>query len=419
MNIFDLYNKYKQTFKVSTDTRSLEKDSVFFALKGDNFNANHFAEKALQLGASYVVIDEKEYYKENERYILVKDVLQSLQELASFHRKKLEIPIIALTGSNGKTTTKELVNVVLSQKYNIVATKGNLNNHIGVPLTLLSMTPDTEICIVEMGANHFGEIKDLCEIAIPDYGYITNFGKAHLEGFGSLDGVIKAKTELYTFLKKSEGIVFYNPNDAVQEQKTKQQKRFKTGINIHQIPSNNFVKTQLNNTNITSKLLGDYNFNNIAAAISIGQYFDVSNEQIKRAIESYTPNNKRSQLITKGKTRIILDAYNANPTSMIAAISSFAKDGIEKKVLILGDMFELGESTKTEHQKIADLATALGFEKIVLIGNIFYEIKNKIVEQFRTYDDFKNSFNKTDYSNTRILIKGSRGMALERIVELF
>lgn len=415
----ELYNKYSKTYKVATDTRSIEKGAVFFALKGANFNANQFAEKALAKGASYVVIDDEKFYKKNEHYILVKDVLQTLQKLATYHRKKLGIPVIALTGSNGKTTTKELINVVLSKKYSVSATIGNLNNHIGVPLTLLSMTPKTQIGIVEMGANHFHEIDFLCKITQPNYGYITNFGKAHLEGFGSLNGVIKAKTELYRYLKINEGVAFVNVNDKVQIEKTKNQKLHKIGLSIKNLPTNSFVKVQVDAIVIKSNLLGAYNYNNISTAIGIGLYFDVSLASIKDALECYVPDNKRSQLIEKKDITIILDAYNANPTSMQAAIESFRNHIANRKILILGDMFELGESAEIEHQMIADLASDIVFDKLILLGKNFYKTTNSKAIRYLTFADFKTTFNKDDYQDATILIKGSRGMTLERVVDLF
>ncbi len=418
MTIRDLYQLYCKTYTVSTDTRKLPKNCLFFALKGENFNANKFAKTALSDGASYVVIDDKDFYQKDPRYILVDNVLETLQELASFHRKKLGIPIIALTGSNGKTTTKELIDAVLLKKIKTTATLGNLNNHIGVPLTLLSMTPKTEMGIVEMGANHFEEIALLCDIASPDFGYITNFGKAHLEGFGSLEGVVKAKSELYQCLAKNDGIAFVNHHDIIQVQKTIEQKRQIIGDHITNVPSRDFVKVRFDDVYIESNLLGDYNYYNLMAAIGIGQYFKVPNDMIKAAIESYVPTNKRSQLLKIGNKEIILDAYNANPTSMRAALTSFISSYRKNKVLILGDMFELGESAAQEHQQVLDLAVELGFKNIKLIGEHFYQTTETIAEKYKNFKVFTKAFVKSDYDSTSILIKGSRGMALERILEL-
>ncbi len=421
MKISDIYQLYIKSYTVSTDTRNLEKDCMFFALQGESFNANKFAEKALSEGAAHVIIDDKAYYKNDSRYILVKSVLETLQSLAAYHRKKLGIPILALTGSNGKTTTKELVNVVMSTKYATVATTGNLNNHIGVPLTLLSMNPNTEFGIVEMGANHFDEIARLCEITQPNYGYITNFGKAHLEGFGSLEGVIKAKTELYQYLDKSNGIAFVNHLDAIQLEKSENQKRHCIGANVKNIESQGFVQVQFDTCNLTSNLLGSYNFFNLMAAIVIGQYFEIPNEIIKGALESYVPNNKRSELIKKGSTQFILDAYNANPTSMRAALMSFQSDVSMNIALILGDMFELGKDAAIEHQHILNLVLDLGFKDCVLIGKNFYATSNvnAAVKKYEDFTAFEKEFCKTSYENKTVLIKGSRGMALERVLELF
>lgn len=419
MTISEIYQLFKKTNSVSTDTRKIEKDSVFFALKGASYNANEFATEALIKGASYVVIDDKAYSKADNRYILVDDVLKTLQDLASYHRQELGIPIIALTGSNGKTTTKELLYAVLSKKLKATATKGNLNNHIGVPLTLLSMTAKTEIGIVEMGANHFGEIADLAEIAKPNYGYITNFGKAHLEGFGSLEGVVKAKTELYNYLKSNNGLAFVNNFDEKQLAESKDQKRHCIGKNIKNIDSSDFVKVHFDGLDVNSNLLGSYNYSNIVAAIEIGQYFDVSSDKIKSALEIYVPSNKRSQLIEVSSTKIILDAYNANPTSMSAALSSFAANLGSKKMLILGDMFELGNSSELEHQQIANMATNSGFESVVLIGYNFFKTKKTNARRFKEFSDFEAVFKQKEYANASLLIKGSRGMELERVVDLF
>ncbi len=425
MNIEQLHDLFLKCHSVCTDTRKIKENDMFFALKGDNFNGNTYAKQAISLGAKYVIIDEPEYYK-NTQTILVDNVLETLQELAAFHRTFLNIPIIALTGSNGKTTTKELINATLSQKYKTTATVGNLNNHIGVPLTLLSMTKNTEIGIVEMGANHLKEIEFLCSIAKPDYGYITNFGKAHLEGFGSIDGVIKGKSELYNFLIKNNKTVFVNGNDAIQLENTKQSNAYIFGNNDHFDIQISFIEAQpnvcvsYNNLTIQSHLIGEYNFNNIAAAIAIANYFKVDGNDIKKAIEAYFPKNNRSQVIEKSSNKIILDAYNANPTSMRAALLNFEKLNDKIKVAILGDMFELGQDAEKEHQNIVDLASTQLLDKIILIGANFYKTKivSSKVEVFESFDDFKNSFNHSELEFATILIKGSRGMALERVLEL-
>ncbi len=418
MEIEQLYSLYSQNFKVDTDTRKIRNGSIFFALKGENFNGNKFALDALKKGADYAVIDEKQD-KNNPQLILVDDVLKTLQKLANFHRKRLNIPIIALTGSNGKTTTKELINAVLSQKFKVTATEGNLNNHIGVPLTLLSMTPATEIGIVEMGANHLKELEFSCKIAEPNYGYITNFGKAHLEGFGGEQGVIKGKSELYNYLKACDGIVFINQDDNIQVKQSAGIKKIAFDSKIIQlIHANPFVISSFKNITIKSQLIGKYNFTNISAAIAIGNYFSISPDKIKLGIKSYLPTNNRSQIIKKGNTQIILDAYNANPSSMAVAIENFNQLDALNKIVFLGDMFELGKSSNIEHQKIADLVTSLHFNKVYLIGKAFSTVTVKNAFQFESFEAFKKSQNYINVNNTSILVKGSRGMALERLLDL-
>lgn len=416
MKIKEIYSHYIKNYLVDTDTRKIRKGSLFFALKGANFNGNKFAKEALKLGASLAIIDEKEY--ESENTILVDNVLETLQKLANYHRKQLAIPIIGLTGSNGKTTTKELINVVLSKKYRTTATLGNLNNHIGVPLTLLSMTPKTEIGIVEMGANHHKEIALLSSIAEPDFGYITNFGKAHLEGFGSVEGVIEAKSELYTHIIKSKKTVFVNPNDAIQVEKTKEAKTILFDESIQFANVNPFVKLSFKNKEIQSNLIGKYNYNNIAAAITIGNFFNIPFELIKQAIEEYTPTNNRSQIIKKGSNKIILDAYNANPTSVKAALENFSLLKDKNKVVVLGDMFELGKDSEIEHQTISQICEELNFNKVFLVGENFNQIKTKN-QTFATFSELKNYFTHNKISDSSFLIKGSRGMALERLLEVF
>ncbi|APG65024.1 UDP-N-acetylmuramoyl-tripeptide--D-alanyl-D-alanine ligase [Tenacibaculum todarodis] len=415
MKIEELYKLYSQHFLVETDTRKIRKNTLFFALKGDNFNGNKFAAEALKKGALYSVIDEIEY-QTSKNIILVDNVLKTLQELANYHRRQLSIPILALTGSNGKTTTKELINAVLSKQYKTTATLGNLNNHIGVPLTLLSMDNNTEIGIVEMGANHPKEIEFLSKIVEPDFGYITNFGKAHLEGFGSLEGVIEAKSELYNFLNENNKTVFVNPKDTIQLEKTNKMIRILFDESIGFIEVNPFVKLSFQNVDVQSNLIGAYNFSNIAAAITIGQYFNVSSKEIKNAIENYISTNNRSQIIEKFSNKIILDAYNANPTSMKAALENFNILNAAKKTIILGDMFELGETSLEEHQNIADLASSFYFDNVFLIGENFCKTETDSY-QFKSFEDLKKYLSNNTIDNSAILIKGSRGMALERIVD--
>lgn len=420
MEIQELYQLYLTNPLIDTDTRNIRSKSIFFALKGEQFNGNKFAEEAIQKGASFAVVDEN-HFPNNLNIILVNDVLKTLQELANYHRNQLKIPIFSLTGSNGKTTTKELINAVLSKKFNTIATQGNLNNHIGVPLTLLSLTFETEIGIVEMGANHQKEIEFLCSIAEPNYGYITNFGKAHLEGFGGVEGVIKGKSELYDFIKKINGLVFFNSNDELQLQKTMDMKRvsFEVGNgSIELVKADPFVIIKYNDKEIQSQLIGSYNVNNIAAAITIGEFFKVPEEAIIDAIENYVPSNNRSQLMKLKSNTIFMDAYNANPSSMKVALENFSQIKEESKVVILGDMFELGDESLKEHQAIADLLQHLNFENAFLIGAHFHNVNTKYAKQFKSFDDFKNNFDTSKINNSTILIKGSRGMALERVLDL-
>jgi len=417
MEIEKLYKIIKGK-KIVTDSRKIIADCVFFALKGDNFNGNIFAGEALNKGASVAIVDEKKYATPHNA-ILVDNVLSQLQQLALYHRKKLNIPIIALTGSNGKTTTKELIREVLSQKFKVCATVGNFNNHIGVPLTLLTMAKDTEIGIVEMGANHPKEIEFLCKIAQPNYGYVTNFGKAHLEGFGSLQGVIKAKTELYAYLKQNSQKVFVNIKDKIQLKQTKGLNKiaFNKG-EVKLLNSNPFIELAFADVVIKSKLTGTYNFDNMAAAIAIGQYFKVPTPSIKEALENYEPKNNRSEILKTGDLQIIMDAYNANPTSMHAALDNLNQLKQKPKYAILGDMFELGNSSKKEHQALVDKLTELNIKQVYLIGEKFYQskIKKNNILQFKNFDDFKTKFKKP--KKGILLIKASRGMALERVLDL-
>ncbi len=425
MDINHIHSLFLKCNSISIDTRKIEANSFFVAIKGDRFDANTFAKEALEKGALYVIIDNPKYFID-ERTLVVEDSLTALQELAKFHRTYLNVPIIAITGSNGKTTTKELIQVVLSKKYNIKATIGNLNNHIGVPLTLLSFTKQTEIGIVEMGANHQKEIEFLCSIAQPDFGYITNFGKAHLEGFGGLEGVIKGKSEMYEYLISNEKLIFVNFDDAIQVEKTKKAKthtfgfnKSDTAVNISEIKANPFVSITYKNEVIASNLIGLYNATNISAAITIGTYFNVSLPEIKDAIEGYIPENNRSQLIKKNSNEIILDAYNANPSSMAVAIANFLQLEKPLKVAILGDMFELGEESREEHKGIRNLLSDESQVTTFFIGNDFYQ--NKIDKEnlhfYETFEAFLVDFKKLQFENHTILIKGSRGMAMERILE--
>jgi UDP-N-acetylmuramoyl-tripeptide--D-alanyl-D-alanine ligase len=425
MTIQKIHELFLTCTKISIDTRKIESNSFFVAIKGDRFDANTFAKEALEKGAGYVIIDNPDYFID-ERTIVVDDSLATLQELAKFHRQYLKLPIIALTGSNGKTTTKELINVVLSKKYNTVATIGNLNNHIGVPLTLLSFTPKTEIGIVEMGANHQKEIEFLCEIAQPDYGYVTNFGKAHLEGFGGVEGVIKGKSEMYAYLKASQKSVFVNLDDAIQNAKTEDFNRItfsqndeKASVYIEKVTANPFVKINAFGLAINSHLIGLYNANNINAAITIGNYFKVSVNDIKAAIESYIPENNRSQLLTKGSNEIILDAYNANPSSMRVALENFIQLDKNNKMVIIGDMYELGQESLAEHEAIVDFLNQNASFDCYFVGKDFFAnaIQNEKFHFYESFEDFIRFLETVNPENKMLLIKGSRGMALERTLD--
>ena len=397
MEIAQLYQYFSGCSALSTDTRNIKANSIFFALKGENFDANTFAAEALTLGARYVVIDNPEY-KTSDRMLLVEDSLKALQQLAQHHRRQLGLPVIALTGSNGKTTTKELINAVLSKKYNTKATVGNLNNHIGVPLTLLSFTTDTEIGIVEMGANHQKEIEMLCDLAEPNFGYITNFGKAHLEGFGGYDGVIKGKSELYTYLSTHTKTAFVNLDDSLQQEKTADMSRFTFAtdsydgnVRIESIEANPMVSLIYNKLHIKSHLIGIYNASNISAAITIGNYFKVEDNEIKQAIEQYIPTNNRSQLTEKNGHKIILDAYNANPSSMSAAVANFIQLDEEPKIAVLGDMFELGNESLEEHRKLVKYLAKEKDVKVIFVGKDFYANKTEDAHLhfFESYNDLK------------------------------
>ncbi len=427
MKLETVYSYFLKSAGICTDTRNIEKGCLFVALRGDNFNGNTFTQQALDKGAFKVIIDDISQHKNTGETILCKNSLVLLQKLATYHRQKLNIPIIALTGSNGKTTTKEIINAVLSKKFKTTATQGNLNNHIGVPLTLLSMTKDTQICVVEMGANHKKEIKALCKIAEPNFGYITNFGKAHIEGFGSIQGVIEGKSELYKYITKEKGTLFFNADDSIQSKLlgnhtakigfSQEKKNFYT---LKQIDTNPYVALQAAKKTIKSNLIGGYNFTNICAGVVIGDFFDIPLNDIKQAIEEYLPTNNRSQLITKGNTQIILDAYNANPTSMMAALQHFNTIRGDSKMVFLGDMFELGETAQKEHQKIVDYLTNSNIDEIYLIGSYFSKTKSRVknIYQFTSFEALKKAFNNIIAEDTTILIKASRSMALERILPM-
>ncbi len=425
MTIIEIHKIFLQSSGIEIDTRKIKPNSLFIALKGERFDANIFANEAIEKGASFVIIDNKNYFID-ERTILVEDSLSTLQELAKFHRKYLDLIIIAITGSNGKTTTKELIQIVLAKKFNTKATLGNLNNHIGVPLTLLSFNDKTEIGIIEMGANHQKEIEFLCEITLPDYGYITNFGKAHLEGFGGVEGVIKGKSEMYTYLQLNNKKAFVNFDDTIQEEKTSKFERITfskinqaCNVFIKKVSANPMVSIYYKNIQIKSHLIGLYNANNINAAITIGNYFGVSEEKIKKAIESYIPENNRSQLVSKNSNEIILDAYNANPSSMLVALENFIQLDKPKKVIIIGDMFELGVESLHEHKSIIEYLKNVNLIQCFFIGKDFYLNKSEKENYYfyKDFDSFTEFLKENHFLNSMILIKGSRGMSLERALE--
>jgi UDP-N-acetylmuramoyl-tripeptide--D-alanyl-D-alanine ligase len=425
MEINQIYQKYKETTSVSTDTRKIEKDCMFFALKGPNFNGNTFAEEALRQGAKYAVIDEAEFRKD-ERFILVEDVLTSLQQLANYHRWQLAIPIIAITGSNGKTTTKELVNAVLAKKYRTYATRGNLNNHIGIPLTLLAMDESIELGIVEMGANHQKEIEGYCKIAEPDYGLITNIGKAHLEGFGGEEGVKKGKGELYDYLLKSGKNIFLNTDDEILKSISKfsDPVTYPNPGNFYEcsfIDASPFIRFKTEDGIVNTQIIGSYNFPNIAGALCIGKYFKVPAEAANEAIASYNPENNRSQVIKKEDLTLILDAYNANPSSMKAAIENFAAMSTSnKKVMVLGDMFELGEQSEGEHRNLGKLISSFQFDSVFLCGKMMKYAADELksAQYFSEKAELEKFIENNKPKDSTVLIKGSRGMGLETLVRL-
>ena len=426
-NSNQIYNAYLESSGVSIDSRSIKKGSLFFALKGPNFDGNQFANDALKKGASYVVVDDPNSVEINDNIFLVEDSLDALQKLALHHRKQLKIPIIAITGSNGKTTTKELIREVLSQKFFVHSTKGNMNNHIGVPITLLQISKNHEVAIIEMGANHLKEIKKLCSIALPNWGYITNFGKAHLEGFGSEQGVINGKSELYEYLGKNNGKILVNKDDLIQVEKTRKYTRYLFGskrdcdIIVDYFESKNGLSIGFKKNVFKSPIHGNYNFVNIAAALSFGILFEVDIDKIQNAIASYDSKNNRSEKIIINKTPFILDAYNANPTSMGVALDSFCDKYSTNNLVILGDMFELGKQTLTEHENILKKCLKLDISKIFTIGSNFMitKVSNNRIEKFANIEQFIDSFAKFKIHFESVLIKGSRSMKLEKLIPFF
>lgn len=425
MDIHKLYQKYRESGKVSTDTRQIIPGSVFFALKGDKFNANEFAAEALAKGASLAVVDEAKYAID-DRFFLVEDALTALQKLARHHRDQLKIPVVGLTGSNGKTTSKELLNAVLSKKFKTYATKGNLNNHIGVPLTILAMDDSIELAIVEMGANHVGEIAVLCNIANPTHGFITNIGKAHIGTFGGYENIIRAKSELYQHLIATSGQVFINSQNPVLFNMAK---RFASPLfypapgDYYQadlLGSDPFLRLRAGNgETIVTQLVGAYNFENAAAALCIGKFFGVDATLANRAVAEYTPGNMRSQIVQKAGNTIILDAYNANPSSMAAAIENLAAMKASEKVAILGDMFELEHEAEAEHRAIGKLLKQKNFDRVYLCGKLMQSAQQEFSTAliFEKKDDLVAELKRNPIHDSTILVKASRGIGLETIVD--
>ena len=425
-SIEELYTIYKKNPVITTDSRNIPQNSIFFSLKGDNFNGNTFTQKALENGASFAVVDEIKY-KINNQCLLVADGLQALQELAKYHRKQLQTKVIGITGTNGKTTTKELIYAVLSTKYKTFATQGNLNNHVGVPLSVLAIRPETELAVIEMGANHIGEIADLCKISQPDLGLITNIGKAHLEGFGSYEGIIQAKSELYNYLKSKTNSIFINVDDDILRKISQHMQKIEYSISSEsgcfakEIFCNPFVNMNIEihqkQLLIKSQLIGAYNAQNIMAAVCIGNYFGVDLDSIKTAIENYKPTNNRSQFARTEKNQLIVDAYNANPTSMEATLKNFSEIQMANKTAIIGDMLELGDESVNEHQAIISILKKYNFNQVILVGKIFHSLDSEF-NSFISTEEAYTWIQKNPISNASVLIKGSRGIRLEKLIEL-
>lgn len=425
MSISALHDIFMANPAISTDTRKDLTGTIFFCIKGPNFDANSFAEIALNKGAAYVVSDDKSHLKK-ERILVVDDALKCLQELATFHREQFDFPVIGLTGSNGKTTNKELIHAVLSTKYSSFATKGNFNNHIGVPLTLLSIPLDADMAIIEMGANHQGEIKALCEICKPDFGLITNIGKAHLEGFGGVEGVIKGKKELYDFIGNNDGELFVNVDDELLMKLSTPISRTLFGTKVDGLIKGELLKKEgmisfqfssqgKTSGEIQTKLVGDYNFTNFLAAACIGIRFKVRIEDIVLALSSYTPDNNRSQLTDTGKNKVILDAYNANPSSVHAALINFAQSPEKEKCVLLGQMMELGETSKMEHQEVINLLDELGLDSM-LVGDYFKECDTLDFPVYSNVISLNEALQSSPLLGKLILVKGSRSVTMEKVL---
>lgn len=427
--IQQLYEVFKQYPKITIDSRCCPPNSIFFALRGENVDGNDYAEKALNNGAEYAVVDRVDV-AQNDRYIVVDDVLTAMQRLAAHHRSQMKTKIIAITGTNGKTTTKELVATVLAKKYNVLYTDKNHNNHIGVPLTLLRLTEDDEFGVIEIGANHKGEIAELCKMVQPDYGLITNFGRAHLEGFGSLEGVIEAKTELFEYLKENRGRVFININNNNIVEHSKGIGNISYAINNNKADVSGYITEQnpcvtfswssprffVVTQKLQTNLVGTYNADNLLAAIVMGLFFEIEPESINEAIKEYIPENHRSQYLKTDNNDLVIDAYNANPSSMEAALRNFANLKYPHKTVILGDMLEMGAFSDDDHRETVDLISALKFDKVFLIGDNFSKIESSYVT-FRNVEEFITYIKDNPLINTAILLKGSNGIGLEQAIE--
>ena len=425
MDTKKLHSLFASSAGVSIDTRKISKDEIYFSLKGDNFDGNKFALEAIKKGAKFSVVDDIKLKNANDKIIYVEDTLKSLQELSNYHRSLFDTKVIGITGSNGKTTTKNLIYSILSQSYGVIKTKGNLNNHIGVPLSLLDINDDVDIAVIEMGANHIGEIKTLCEIAMPDFGLITNYGHAHLEGFGGFEGVIKGKSEMFDYLTQNYGHIILNNDDIIQIENCKGD----LAITFGEKEDSEFIYKYKKEENVLiiqddeykykCEIYGDYNFSNIAASITIGKFFDLSSSEIQKGLISFKNDSNRSEVINYGNNKLYLDAYNANPTSMKAAISNFENNILNNKILILGDMFELGDYSSIEHQKIIDFIDNKDYLKVYLVGENFYDCQTQsnYFERFKSTEEMLKSVKLIDFSLTNILIKGSRGIGLEKLIK--
>lgn len=421
--IEQIYKLYSKKYLVTTDSRKIEHGSVFVALKGEHFDGNDFAYQVAEDNVAACVIADRKDLPKHERLFIVDDSLTTLQDLAQYHRIKCNIPVIGITGTNGKTTTKELVSAVLSKKYNIIYTQGNFNNHLGVPLTLLQIKPDTEIAVVEMGANHPKEIELLCSLAQPDYGIITNIGKAHIEGFGSFEGVVKTKNELYDYLRNKHGKIFLNndnqilKNLSVNIDYVSYGKDISSDYHAKVLSSNPYLSIIWDGHTINTKLVGEYNFENIMAAITTGCYFNIEQELIIKAIEDYSPTNNRSQFIKTDKNEIVMDAYNANPVSMYHAIKNFRNISDENHLLIIGDMRELGCESINEHKEILNTIKELKFNNVIFVGEEFKKVNDNFIS-FTNVEELITHISKNNISGKKILIKGSHSIHLEKLVNI-